>query len=216
MNDTKERILDVAERLFAEQGFASISLRHIIAEAGVNLAAVHYHFGSKEELMDELVRRRADPINQARIEWLTRLEADAGGKPLAVETIVQAFMEPSVHAALQHPAMMRCMSRFHAEELGHATMRKHFEPVARRFIAAMRDALPHLPEDEFLMRLRCAAGAMAFSILSEPCALPIDAETARRRIATLTAFLKGGLTAPAALAGEESAKPAGEKIEVEI
>jgi hypothetical protein len=95
-------------------------------------------------------------------------------------------------------------------------MRKHFEPVARRFIAAMRLTLPHLPEDEFLMRLRCAAGAMAFSVLSEPSGPPIDAETARRRMATLAAFLKGGLTAPAALANKESAKPEAEKIEVEI
>ena len=63
MNDTKEKILDTAERLIGEQGYAATSLRHIIAQAGVNLAAVHYHFGSKEDLLDAVVARKAAPVN---------------------------------------------------------------------------------------------------------------------------------------------------------
>ena len=73
MTDTKEKILDTAERLIGEQGYAATSLRQIIAEAGVNLAAVHYHFGSKEDLLDAVVVRKAGPVNEARLARLDRV-----------------------------------------------------------------------------------------------------------------------------------------------
>jgi AcrR family transcriptional regulator len=60
------KILDTAERLFGEDGYKAVSLRHITAAAGVNLAAIHYYFGSKEELLDELVMRKAVPVNEER------------------------------------------------------------------------------------------------------------------------------------------------------
>lgn len=216
MIDTKERILEVAERLFAEQGFANTSLRHIITEAGVNLAAVHYHFGSKEELLDELIRRRADPINQARIETLERLEAEAGGKPLAVEAILQAFLEPGIKALTKHPSMIRLVGRLHAEGTNLRVLRKHFEPVARRFIGSMRRALPDLPEEEFLTRLRYAGGALAFSVQDERLTAPAEDGAVRRTVANLIAFLKGGLMAPATPVEADSRQAAGKKIEVEI
>ena len=103
MSDTKCKILDVAERLFAEQGYAATSLRHIIAEAGVNLAAIHYHFGSKEELLDGLVARIAVPVNADRIARLDRLEAEAGDAMPAVEAILEAFLMPAAEMARQHP-----------------------------------------------------------------------------------------------------------------
>ena len=81
MTDTKEKILDTAERLIGEQGYAATSLRQIIAEAGVNLAAVHYHFGSKEDLLDAVVVRKVTPVNEARMAWLERVEAEAGRRP---------------------------------------------------------------------------------------------------------------------------------------
>src|ERR1051325_11674087 len=89
MTETKQKILDTAERLFAGQGYGATSLRQIIAEAGVNLAAVHYHFGSKEQLLDEVVVRRAGPVNDARIMMLDRLDAE-GGSP-AIEKVLEAF-----------------------------------------------------------------------------------------------------------------------------
>ncbi len=213
MSDTKERILDVAERLFAEQGFGNTSLRQIITEAGVNLAAVHYHFGSKEDLLDELVHRRADPVNQMRMETLERLEAEAGGKPLPVEVILEAFMEPGIQAAMEHPSMIRLAGRIHAEGLGQAVMRKHFEPVARRFVASLRHALPGLAEDEFMLRLRFVAGALVFSVQDERLA---EGTNVRWLISSLIAFLKGGLLAPASLPNTEPRQAIGEKVEVEI
>src|SRR5207249_7612515 len=71
MNDTKLRILDAAERLFAQQGF-DVSIRAITDEAGVNLAAVNYHFQSKEALLDAIIARRIEPVNKRRLEMLDR------------------------------------------------------------------------------------------------------------------------------------------------
>jgi AcrR family transcriptional regulator len=214
MNDTKERILDVAERLFAEQGFANTSLRHIITEAGVNLAAVHYHFGSKDELLDELIRRRVDPVNRARIETLDRLEAEAGGKPLEVEAILRAFLEPGVKAALEHPSLIRLTGRLHAEGLAHDVLHRHFEAMARRYMAAAKRTLPDLQEDELVLRFHYLGGSIAASVVHE--SFPVEAARMRRLVATLIAFLKGGLMAPPAPLETEFKDSVGEKIEVEI
>ena len=77
--DTKTRILDAAEGLFMAHGFEATSLRQLTAAAGVNLAAVNYHFGSKEELFQAVLTRRLDPMNQERIDLLRRYEREAGG-----------------------------------------------------------------------------------------------------------------------------------------
>ena len=80
--DTRERILDAAERLFMAHGYEGTSMRQITGEAAVNLAAVNYHFGSKESLMQEVFRRRLDWLNEERLRVLDHMEADANGKPL--------------------------------------------------------------------------------------------------------------------------------------
>jgi AcrR family transcriptional regulator len=96
---TKDRIIEAAEQLFAESGIAATSLRHITSRAGVNLAAVNYHFGSKDALVEAVYRRHLEPLNSARLNNLEQLEAAAKGRPLGVETIVRAFVEPLVEQA---------------------------------------------------------------------------------------------------------------------
>jgi len=104
MSDTRIKILDTAERLFGEEGYQPVSLRHITAAAGVNLAAIHYHFGSKEELLDELVMRKAVPVNAERLESLRRLREAAGPEAIAVEDLLEAFLVPAFHAADRSPS----------------------------------------------------------------------------------------------------------------
>src|SRR5512145_612481 len=87
---TKERILDAAEALFMVHGYEATSLRSITAAAAVNLAAVNYHFGSKEELFQAVLTRRLDPMNRERIELLDKLEREAAGKPVSCEKILFA------------------------------------------------------------------------------------------------------------------------------
>jgi AcrR family transcriptional regulator len=94
--DTKEIILDTAERLFAERSFASVSLREITAEAGVNLAAVNYHFGSKDALLLAVFRRRAVDLNRERLNLLREAEARAGGGPAPLHDILHALVCPPI------------------------------------------------------------------------------------------------------------------------
>src|SRR5882724_1371308 len=93
---TKARILDAAEALFMEHGFEATSLRQITATAGVNLAAVNYHFGSKEELFQAVLTRRLDPMNQERIALLTRFEREAAPHALSCERILAAMFIPAL------------------------------------------------------------------------------------------------------------------------
>src|SRR5881394_165011 len=97
--DTKSRILDVAEHLFIEHGFEATSLRSLTSSAGVNLAAVNYHFGSKEELFQAVLTRRLDPMNQERIDLLTKLEREAAPMPVSCEQILSAMFVPALKLA---------------------------------------------------------------------------------------------------------------------
>src|SRR6185503_3790882 len=93
-HETRTRILDAAEELFMLHGFEGTSMRLLTSRAGVNLAAVNYHFGSKDALIEALFRRKLDPMNTARLAELERLESE--GRPLAPEAIIRAFVGPSL------------------------------------------------------------------------------------------------------------------------
>ena len=202
MIDTKQKILDTAERLIAEQGYAATSLRHIIGEAGVNLAAVHYHFGSKEELLDELILRKAAAVNGKRLALLEQFEAQAGGGPVAVEKVLAAFFEPMIEAGSRNPQFVRLMGRMQSEGLIPAIVAKHFHPTFARFLQALRRSLPHLPEAELHSRLQFMLGAMSYAVCAERhvpmeangTVKPPEFRTSMRR---LMVFLSGGLQAPA-------------------
>src|SRR4051794_4654288 len=110
MIDTKQKILDAAEQLIAEQGYTGTSLRQIIASAGVNLASIHYHFGSKEELLDQLLTRKAGPVNEKRIELLDRYAAEWDGA-MPLEKVFEAFFAPMVDTANANPQFVQVMGR---------------------------------------------------------------------------------------------------------
>src|SRR5262245_21695233 len=102
-HETRTRILDAAEELFMQQGFGGTSMRLLTSKAGVNLAAVNYHFGSKDALIEAVFRRRLDPMNAARIAALERAEAEAGARSggqearaLTPEAIIRAFVGESL------------------------------------------------------------------------------------------------------------------------
>jgi AcrR family transcriptional regulator len=194
MTDTKQKILDAAERLIAEQGYAATSLRQIIAEAGVNLASVHYHFGSKEELLDELVMCKANPVNEKRLELLEHVVAAAAPGTPKVEEILKAFMVPMARSASRNPQFVKVMGRILAEGLLSRIVEKSFKPVSARFFAEIRKAVPELPEDEFQWRLQFLVGAMAHTM----CGCTGAGHAFEERIAYLNHFLAAGFYAPAA------------------
>lgn len=207
MSETKFKILDTAERLFGEEGYKAVSLRRITAAAAVNLAAIHYYFGSKEELLDELIMRKAVPVNEERMERLRRLKEAAGANPIALEDLLEAFLVPAFHAADRNPEWAKLMGRLHAEGVMPAVARKHFGPIGGCFLAEMRRALPDMPEDELAWRAHFAIGAMAHALTVMPLdvmgrAGPEPPSAVARRV---VAFLSGGFRAPVA---------AREKVEV--
>jgi AcrR family transcriptional regulator len=145
-HDTKTRILDAAERIFSQDGFDAASLRSITAAAQVNLAAVNYHFQTKEALFSAAIERRVQPINRRRIEMLDGLT----GKP-TVEKILRAFLAPVLEANTGEPAISRqLMARLHGvpRELHTRILEENFAPLMRRFVEALTAALPGaLPKD---------------------------------------------------------------------
>jgi len=198
--DTKEKILDSAERLFGEQGYGATSLRHIIAQAGVNLASVHYHFGSKEELLDAVVVRKLTPINTERLALLAAAEAEAGAGSLPVEKFLEAFLRPAVMRAGNDPEFCRLMGRLHGEGLMAGIARKNFQQLAERFLVGLRRAMPGVSDEEAAWRIHFMIGAMAQTMKGVPeyPGMPVvnvgDLELLLRRILT---FLAAGFRAPA-------------------
>src|SRR5437773_1036650 len=92
---TRSRILDVAEELFGERGLDRVSIRNITRIARVNLAAINYHFGSKEDLIAAVFERRVVPVNEARLAALDRVEKSAGRRIPKLEAVLEAFIRVS-------------------------------------------------------------------------------------------------------------------------
>src|ERR1051325_4733493 len=98
---TQTRILDVAEKLFAEHGLDRVSIRDITKKARVNLAAINYHFGTKEDLIAAVFERRVAPVNQARLAALDKVEKAAGKKAPRLERILETFIRPALQSSLE-------------------------------------------------------------------------------------------------------------------
>ena len=206
MTDTRERILDTAERLFADQGYSGTSLRTIIAEAGVNLAAVHYYFRSKEALLEAVFLRRAEPANQERMAMLERCEREAGDNAPELEKVLEAFVAPAFRTAYNParggPVFQSLMGRLYAEgDIVPRIVGTHFLPLLGRFAGALSRALPNLPPDELFWRVHFAMGATAqalrgtkdWEIFGGPPRVGADSELIMQR---LIAFLGAALRAP--------------------
>jgi len=207
LGDTKDRILGAAEKLFMERGYAATSLREITAAAGVNLAAVNYHFGSKEALVREVFERRLGPLNAARIAYLDRLESAAAGRPLTVESIVEAIVVPALHVSREPlaggAAFLRLLGRVILEPTGFVReiLPAHYRDVIVRFKEAFTRALPNIPESELAWRMHFMFGAMSYTLagndalqLIGTCKLD-GADSPESIIRRLISFLAAGLQA---------------------
>lgn len=205
--DTSSRILDAAEALFMAHGLEATTLRQITTVAKVNLAAVNYHFGSKDALIEAVFRRRLNHLNDECLQMLDRLEAAAGGEAVRPSQIVDAFFGAALRLAADEvgggATFMRLLSRTYTEptESIRAFLAREYAEVVRRYREALFRALPDTPRDEILWRLHFMLGAMSYAVsgadalnlLGEGRLEASDAETLRAR---LMSFLLGGLRAP--------------------
>jgi AcrR family transcriptional regulator len=193
--DTKTRILDAAEKLFGENGFDATSLRDITTEADVNLAAVNYHFQSKESLIESCIMRGAEPVNQKRLAML-----EAAGPQATVEQIVEAFVAPILE--FDQSALAPLMARVLASpDIMKRVFRVHMDLITRRFSDALAIALPHLSSTERVWRLHFIAGSMAHTVTRAPVMRELyggvlDFDDRKTLIARLVKFAAAGLRAP--------------------
>jgi AcrR family transcriptional regulator len=208
MADTRERLLDVAESLFSDQGYEATSGRQITIQAGANIASIHYHFGGKRELLQAVLERRQSPITQMRLERLDALEADP--EPASVEEILAAFLEPALFRA-RHPdnptaRISRLVSRLLIERPKDidSIVTAPFAGVLVRFLAALTRALPDVPKPELFIRLQMVVGVLihiATGLQEAPLlrdfTSPHDDDAATLR--PVIAFLAAGFRAPATL-----------------
>lgn len=162
---TKDRILGAAESLFAQRGFDGASLRQLTSAAGVNLAAVNYHFGSKEKLVEQVFRRRLDALNSRRLEALAEV---AGATGTTIEDVLGAFIRPALD--LSHDAsgalFMRVLARAFAEH--DDTLRQflsaNYGHVMRQFTAEFSRLLPQLSKQELYWRVDLVSGALTHAM----------------------------------------------------
>jgi AcrR family transcriptional regulator len=205
--DTKDVILDAAEVLFAEYGYEATSLRDLTQEAGVNLAAVNYHFGGKEQLAAAVLARRIGPINQERHRRLDALPP----RP-AVADVVRAFVEPAFPTATGCPTghvapgrdFCRLMGRMMIDQPAflRTFLAGQFHELGSRFEATLRRALPRCDRATTWWRLHFMAGAMAHTLHSADAIAHLtgglcDATDVDAVVEHLVAFTAAGLTAPA-------------------
>ena len=215
--DTRVRILDAAELLFTEQGFEATTMRQITGAAAVNLAAVNYHFGSKEALIREVFSRRLTWLNQQRLKELDRLEAEAGGAPLKPSRILEAFFGVALKMAADAEGggrtFMRLLGRTYTKpsEFVRGFLAEEYAAVVARFKAALLKALPGVPGEEILWRFHFMLGAVSYAIsgadaldVIAPDAL--DAGDTEALYARLMSFMLGGLRAPLPALPAKSAK----------
>ncbi len=166
--DNRSRLLEAAEELFAEKGWAGASMRELTARAGANLAAVGYHFGGKQELFREVVLRRIRAINEVRLERLDALEAAATG--VTLEAVLFAFIDPVLESA-QEPRgqyFMRLVGRTHGDPDGPwrtVIEGAPFRGVFERFCLALGKVLPQVSSADIAGRVHLMVGALVHTLL---------------------------------------------------
>jgi len=203
---TRERILDSAEKLFARHGFHGTSIRDIATDADYQFALVGYHFGSKLELMDRVLGRRSEVLNAERLAFLEQARADNKGAAIPVRTLVEGYVGTIVARASRNDAGWRNYTQLVGSAGGSAEWTeltdRHFNAVAREYLGELQRSLPTVPSEALHQAFFFAVGAMVTA-----CARPGRIETLSRgkfkskdlstMYENLCTFLEGGFKAVA-------------------
>ncbi len=164
---TRSRILRAALEVFATRGFEAASLREITDRAEANVAAVHYHFGSREALAQEVLRAVAGPLNRLRLEALDR--ACAAGRP-DLAAVVEALVGPPVTMSFEATGESRLLIRLLVQarapprETTNQAIFEQYDAMAVRFVDALIAAEPGLPREEAFWRYAFAIGALMYIV----------------------------------------------------
>ena len=171
-SSTKGRLLEATEALFIEHGYEAMSLRQITTRAGTNLAAVNYHFGSKEALMQELLHERLDQLNQERLRLLAACEKQYGREGMDASAVLSALFVPALRmsrSSADGSSFVRLLGRVYSDPSPFIRdyLREHYQPIFGRFFEAFAQALPHLSRNELGMRLHLCLKALSGVLAGE-------------------------------------------------
>lgn len=201
---TPDRILQAAELLFSERGIGDVSLREITTAAGVNSAAAHYHFGSKEAVLEELFARRARPIAERREQLLSQLKLNRQDRPV-LEDVLRAFLQPALDL-LNSPegvAFTRLRARmvFESEQVRSKLLGKAFDRSNAMMLEALAKALPELPPTDLYWRFHFMLASMVYT-MARPGRIEsltkgdIDTYDPKAALEQMVRFVAAGFRAP--------------------
>ncbi|QTL02059.1 TetR family transcriptional regulator [Aquabacter sp. L1I39] len=217
--DPRERILAAAQRVFLEQGFELATVREITLRAEVNVSAINYYFGSKDELLGAVLDRIMQPYTEARVSALEGAEREAGGNGPSLTQIVEALIRPMVELSRDATGarpLTRLIQQIRARP-NEGTSRfftQRVDPSVFQFINAFQRALPHLDRADLFWRYNFAIGAvMQVLIDSDPATFRLkrlsgdlcDTSDEDEIIAQLVAFVSAGFRAPSAIKARSEA-----------
>ncbi len=207
-SDTVNRILDAAEELFADRGFSETSLRMITGKAGVNLAAVNYHFGSKKSLIQAVFARFLTPFCISLEAAFDALEAESGEEHPSLEAVLTALTRTTVEMPRRHERSiaiyMRLQGLAYTQSQGHLRkfLEQEYNHTFSRFMRLLKGATPELSAVDRYWRNQFMLGATAFALSSSDALQEIlfnklGVETSEEDIVRqLVPFLASGMKAP--------------------
>ncbi|MGA3159299.1 MAG: TetR family transcriptional regulator, partial [Steroidobacteraceae bacterium] len=166
---TKDKLMDAAEKLFARRGFHGVSLREITGEAGVDLALVNYHFGTKKKLLAAVIERRGQVLNAERLRQLAELRAQCAPQAPGTEVVVGAFLNPILdrlaHAGAGWHSYFALLAYVNnSPEWGCTMIGKAFDAVVREFIQALMESLPGSAPEDIYWGYNFLTGALTLSL----------------------------------------------------
>lgn len=165
---TRDRILDAAEKLFAQKGFAGVSVRQIMTAADADVSLAYYHFKSKRDVFDQVMLRRAEHLNDIRLKALEAVEERHSDDEPTVEEIIGAFTDPLLdliandHDEWKHYFQLIAQVN-NSPEWGGELMTRYFDPLVRRFIDALRKALPDCSDENLFWSYHFLSGALTLT-----------------------------------------------------
>ncbi len=169
--DTKQEILNAAEVLFARSGYHASSMRAITENAGVNLALVNYHFGSKEALLEAVIARRLRPLNELRVKRLKEIRNRSGERNMRPdpEEILRAYIEPifgsrEPERGWAYFSNLIARAFTESDEIVQKILLRHMKPVNQIMLDMLSDALPGLSDEEIFWRYQFLIGAFGRAI----------------------------------------------------
>lgn len=201
----RERILDAAEALFATHGYDGVTIRQIAHAAQVDVALASYHYGKKRDLFDAVFFRRAEVLNELRINELTKCEEAAGEKGPTVESIIEAFIRPLNPAELEaqtgdtgwHNYMALVAYINNSPVWGKQMMTKHYDPLVDQFIAALKKALPGATEEQIYWGYNYFSGALSLTFartgrIDQLSRGTVSSDDIEKAYATMVPFIASG------------------------